>query len=196
MYSYPGGGKQLKNIFNDNNEKISDKAFSRSLLVSVVSILLCTVLLCSVTYAWFSDGQATANHIITAASFSVDVSVKDDNAGAVTVDTLSDGSMVSVLENKNVTYTVSLSINPAANAKGYCAISFNDGENITTVIMSNDPALGVNTISFTVTTAEDSTTVSFIPVWGYPAEPTVEDGDAIVLEAPPSGEEEPEQTNP
>jgi hypothetical protein len=181
MYSYPGGGKQLKNIFNVNNEKISDKAFSRSLLVSVVSILLCTVLLCSVTYAWFSDGQATANHIITAGSFSVDVSVVDDNAGEVTVDTLPNGCMIGILENKNTTYTVSLSITPGSNVKGYCAISFNDGENITTVLMSNDPALGVDTISFTVTTAEDSTTVSFIPVWGYPAAPTVEDGDAIVL---------------
>ena len=64
----------MKNILN-SKEKISEKAFSKSLLISVISILLCIVALCSITYAWFSDEALTSNNVMTAGKFYLDASV-------------------------------------------------------------------------------------------------------------------------
>ena len=37
-----------------NNEKLSDKAFARLALTSILGILVCIICLCSTTYAWFT----------------------------------------------------------------------------------------------------------------------------------------------
>ena len=176
----------MKNILDSQNEKISEKAFSHHLIISVVSILLCIVVLCSVTYAWFSQEADVGNHIITSGNFSLDVSVSTINSetsltDAVAVEQLSDGSMRCILEKKNTTYTILLSMTEEANVKGYCAISIGDDINEITSPMSKDPEIGVDNLSFTITTAEENTTVCFTPKWGYPASSTIVDGTAIVL---------------
>ena len=177
----------MKNILDFNNGKMSDKAFTQNLLISVVSILLCIGLLCSVTYAWFSKEAEVGNHIITSGNFSLDATViyitpETSEAVAVAVDTLSDGSMSCILEKKGTTYIVVLSMTEEANVKGYCAISIGNDVNEITVPMSRAPEIGVDSLSFTITTAEDNTVVCFTPKWGYPAASTLTDGASIVLE--------------
>ena len=176
----------MKNIIKSKDEKITDKAFSQSLLISVLSILLCIVALCSITYAWFSEEALTSNNTMTAGKFYLDATVTYTESGdtaekTVDVVKLTDGSMSCTLANKNTTYKIVLSMTEETNVKGYCAISINGGEKQITEPISNDSEIGVKTLSFTITTAEDNTTVSLTPVWGYPANPTVTDGTSIVL---------------
>ena len=184
----------MKNILDFKNEKISDKAFTQNLLISVVSILLCIGLLCSVTYAWFSKEADVGNQIITSGNFSLDTTVIYINPETsemvdVAVDTLSDGSMSCILAKKGTTYTVLLSMTEEANVKGYCAISIGDDVNEITVPMSRDLEIGVDSLSFTITTAEDNTVVCFTPKWGYPAFSTLMDGASIVLDGGYTDEE-------
>lgn len=178
----------MKNILDFNNEKTSEKVFSQGLIISVISILLCIVMLCSVTYAWYSEEANAGNNIITSGNFSLDATVtyinpQTSEAVTVAVDNLSNGSMRCVLEKKGITYTVVLSMTDMANVKGYCAISISDNVDKITETMSKDPEIGADTLCFTITTAEDSTIVSFTPKWGCPAVSTLTDGTAIVLNA-------------
>ena len=44
----------MKNFFDFQDEKITEKAFSKNIIVSIAGILLSIVMLCSTTYAWFT----------------------------------------------------------------------------------------------------------------------------------------------
>lgn len=183
----------MKNILNRKDVKISDKAFLKSICVSALCILMCLVALCSSTYAWFVEETSTGSNTVMPGRFYLDVSVTftdpEANAtNAVNVITLSDGAMRCTLD-KNTTYTVVLSLSEGASVKGFCDISIG-GENQTTEPLSNDPAIGKSSLSFTVTTGNDGTTAVFTPKWGYPAEPTLTDESSIVLRSDPADDGE------
>ena len=64
-----------------NNEKLSDKAFARLFLTSILGILVCIICLCSTTYAWFTGSvQVDSNKIQTADACLLSVSVYKDGA--------------------------------------------------------------------------------------------------------------------
>ena len=68
----------MKNFFECKDEKITEKAFSQSLIISVVSILLCLVALCSVTWAWFSEDVTSSSNTIKTGNCTVMVSVMNE----------------------------------------------------------------------------------------------------------------------
>ena len=174
----------LKNILDLKNEKITEKVFLQSIIVSIISILLCIIMLCSLTYAWFSTETDSGNNVITSANFSLDVSVSEtDSAAPVAIEELSDGSIKCTLAKKNTTYTVLLSMTDEANAKGYCAFKIGSDVNEVTEPMSKDAAIGKRELSFTIATSDEdaAAVVIFTPKWGYPAASTIVDGAAVVL---------------
>ena len=65
----------MKNFFDCKDEKITEKAFSQSLIISVVSILLCIVALSSVTYAWFTGETTSGSNTLMSGSFDVKITV-------------------------------------------------------------------------------------------------------------------------
>ena len=65
----------MKNIFRIDDEKITDRALTQSLLVSGFSILLCIIALCSMSYAWFSTGFSNGGNVIQSAAFDLDITV-------------------------------------------------------------------------------------------------------------------------
>ena len=50
-----------------NTEKLSDKAFARLALTSILGILVCIICLCSTTYAWFTGSVPNDNNKIQTA---------------------------------------------------------------------------------------------------------------------------------
>ena len=64
-----------------NNEKLSDKAFARLAITSILGILVCIVCLCSTTYAWFTGSvQVNSNTLKAADACLISVSVYKDGA--------------------------------------------------------------------------------------------------------------------
>ena len=62
----------------NNTENMTDKTFSRLILVSFVGIFICVVCLCSATWAWFVDSTGSATNVISAAGeFAMSVVVTD-----------------------------------------------------------------------------------------------------------------------
>ena len=58
-------------------ERLSDRAFSRGLWASVISLLICLALLCSVTYAWFTSEVESGTNNLVSGSFSLSMKVTD-----------------------------------------------------------------------------------------------------------------------
>lgn len=142
---------------NENKEeKITDKAFSRLLVTSVLGILVCIACLCSTTWAWFTGSAgSTENEIKTASECLLTVTVTDSG------ETLADVENGVSLE-EGVTYTVTLAL-PADSASGYCLIETAKRSYYTEYIARHES--GVETRTFTLT-VEETQRVTFTTRWG------------------------------
>ena len=144
-----------------NNEKLSDKAFARLALTSILGILVCIICLCSTTYAWFTGSvQGGNNTIQTANACLLSVSVYKD--GAEVVGTSAADENGETLELSQGTYTVTLTL-PKESASGYLIITA-DGQNYySDYLQRNDERDQALTFTLNVATAQ---TVTFTVRWG------------------------------
>ena len=183
----------MKNFFDSNDEKLTEKAFSRSLIISVTSILLCIVALCSATFAWFSSETTSSNNILTSGFFDFDISVFksiDESSDLVEVEVLPDlantGAYISRLTAG--TYTVQLKFKKEATVKGHCVVKIGNSVKARTDAIFKDNTYVAadgsisDTLTFTIEVGE-TTTVSFEPSWGIAAVPDINYGDVIDLDA-------------
>ncbi len=175
----------MKSFLTSHDEKITEKAFSRSLCVSVLSILLCLILLCSMTYAWFTDGTSSGGNTLTSASFGLEkpqVVQADDASVNIEVLPGENGVWRCTLPNKEEKYTVILTLDADSTAKGHCVVSINGKDQKTAAIIGdrtvNREGYPENSspFTFTIQTTENDTVVEFRPVWGVVAEPDIKMG--------------------
>ena len=177
----------MKNMFLKKDEKISDRFFMKSLVVSVVSILICIATLCSVTYAWFSKDVLSESNKLKSGHFnasvvlliadggehdsSSDLAVSPDDSGVYTLDP--------------GTYVVTIEPTDESTVKGYCILK-SGGEKYYTDVIVNENT--VNEIYSTSTSpfvfyieATEVTTFRISSEWGIPATVNVTNGDIISL---------------
>lgn len=160
-----------------NNEKLSDKAFARLVLTSILGILVCIICLCSTTYAWFTGSVQVNNNTLKAADAClISVSVYKDGAeGALaTVDTVN----AAMLECEEGTYTVTLTL-PKESASGYLIITANGQDYYSDYLQRNDE--NDQTLTFTLNVATVQT-VTFTARWGiYSGECSVNNGETLTI---------------
>ena len=182
----------MKNFFDCKDEKITEKAFSQSLIISVISILLCIVMLCSLTYAWFTSETSSSSNTLKSGSFDLDVKIERIENDAVVEDvtgkiTEQEGVWSGTLSQGK--YRVTLTRSDGSTANGYCFVKIEDGEKQPTATIANVNTEGVSAqFTFTVT-AESDTAIELTPWWGIAKDPVIENGgSAPVAETTPSGE--------
>lgn len=139
----------MKNIFDSKDEKLTEKAFIQSVVISVVGILLCIVALCSATFCWFTGGTENHSNTLVSGSFDVTITVvkgnalDDANGGQgtataqadteaaggtqaeqieVTADPAHAGVFVCNLPEAG-TYTVTLTLKEGSTVKGHCVVT-------------------------------------------------------------------------
>lgn len=171
-------------IYIPKNEKISDKAFSRTIISSVLGIFICGIFLASLTWAWFTSGVSSGTNNITAADFSVQTTYKNEQNEEINPFN-ADGTF------KKGTYTVTLTSSGSAST-GYCRVEFNENTYHTAQLFNNEN--GSNTITFKVY-ASDSDKLKITPQWGTYAKPDSEvligndeENHKIYLGTPPEPE--------
>ncbi len=177
---------------NQTQDKLTDKAFSQSLTISIFSILLCIVLLCSLTFAWFNQDVSSPTNTLEAGQFLVDITVTNDTTSTAPVGNEENGVWTYALETAD-TYKVTITVSEQATAKGYCEVRLNNGELLSTVHLIGDNYMGtvtgerIKTIEFTVT-HEGTTPGSLViaPHWGISADSSIQNGTALPL--PPAQE--------
>ena len=146
----------IKMFYNPGNEKVTEKIFLRAMISSVLGIILCTVCLAGMTWAWFSDSVTSHSSNITSASFSVEVTV---NKGTDNTERpLTDGEYI--LEQSIEKYKVTLKATGTASTV-YCKVNIN--EVIYTVQLN--PNSNNDTFIFEIDCSGTSATVTFTPTW-------------------------------
>lgn len=150
--------KGLKNmLFSSKQEKLTEKAFTQSIAISVFSILLCIIALCSVTWAWFSDGISSPTNSIQSADCNVSVLVTSDGA---TVEPL-DGKYTFA---KGKAYEIKMTATGTAKT-AYCVLNIG-GTNYYTVQIPTDAVTTENFITFTLQFTTDTPNVEIYTYWG------------------------------
>ena len=144
----------IKMFYNTGNEKVTEKIFLRAMISSVLGIILCTVCLAGMTWAWFSDSVTSHSSNITSASFSVKVTV---NKGIDNTEIPLTGYM---LEQSSEKYKVTLKATGSASTV-YCKVNIN--EVIYTVQLN--PNSNNDTFIFEIDCSGTSATVTFPPTW-------------------------------
>lgn len=169
----------MKNIFSSDDEKLNERVFSQSLIISIISILLCIIALCSITYAWFTTNVSSGENVVESSTFALVIEVADGEGNAIAVTDNQDGTHSCTLENTGE-YTVVLKMTDDTTAsKGYCEITLNATEVMQTEPISDDSSIGVNPFTFTVAAADANTVITFESKWGISAAADIADGDTV-----------------
>ena len=173
----------MKNFFDCKDEKITEKAFSQSLIISVVSILLCIVALCSVTYAWFTGETTSGSNTLMSGSFDVKITISElvdgvASANAIEAESNNEGKYTYKLQPG--TYEISLALTEDSTVKGHCVVTIgNDTQHTDAIIGTNtanvENATMTDPFKFKITVTED-TTIILEPRWGVVIGPDIENG--------------------
>lgn len=157
-----------------NNEKLSDKAFARLALTSILGILVCIICLCSTTYAWFTGSVQVNNNTLKAADAClISVSVYKDGTEETIIDT--DHSVTLECEG---TYTVTLTL-PKESASGYLILTISGQVYYSDYLQRNDERDQTLTFTLNITTAKS---VTFTAHWGiYSNDCHVKNGETLTI---------------
>ena len=148
---------------------------SPSMLMPILSILMCLVFLCSASYAWFTATEKSGENVITSSFFALDINVLDEHGNVVVVQDNTDGTQTCTFSEAG-TYTVTLRMtNDTTASKGYCELTINSTEKKQTDPISKNPANGENPFTFTIE-VEAGTVVVFEPKWGVSASSDIASG--------------------
>ena len=156
-------------------KNLTDKAFLRLILTSIISILACIICLCSTTWAWFSESSLSNNNALKSANTCLaTITLVDDN-GQELVD-LERGVKLS----KDVVYTLTLSL-PKDSASGYCVIKTQQSSYNTEYILHHNQDSPV-TLTFTVVVL-NTQTVKFSVRWGvYSGQIDLANGGQLIVQ--------------
>ena len=146
----------IKMFYNTGNEKVTEKIFLRAMISSVLGIILCTVCLAGMTWAWFSDSVTSHSSNITSASFSVKVTV---NKGTYNTEIPLTGYM---LEQSSEKYKVTLEATGTASTV-YCKVNINEVIYTARLNLNSNNAPFI--FEFEIDCSAKSATVTFTPTW-------------------------------
>ena len=178
----------MKNFFDFKDTKITEKAFSQNVLISIAGILLSIVMLCSSTYAWFSADVSSNVNKLESGHFRIN---------AVSVVPVVDGTPSNentITSNASGVYTLDegiymITIEPTAesNVRGYCLVTAN-GEEYRTDVIINDRATNEqyptsNTPYIFYIKVAELTAVKIESRWGIPADADVSANGTLDLSA-------------
>ena len=187
----------MKNILDLKNEKITEKVFLQSIIVSIVSILLCIIMLCSLTYAWFTSETESGSNTIISGSFDVKIAVSNVADESAIESNLNDKGKY-YYELQPGTYEISFKLTEESTVDGHCMVMIgSDAVQHTDAIIETSTADTGNEnmpdFKFTIKVTE-KTTVILEPLWGVVVEPDISNGELIDVIADLSDEGEENQS--
>ena len=171
---------------SEKTVKITDKMFWQNVILTVGSILVCLIMLCSTTFAWFSGETSSNSNKLASGHFDIIIALtKEADGGAsqateVLPDSQNSGNGSSTYTLPAGTYVVTLTLEDTASAKGHCVVEIGGVKKSTEVIIgegtANKDGFGLNSpLTFKLTITEADTKVTFTPRWGISVDSTLED---------------------
>ena len=154
------------------NKKLTDKAFSRLMSLSLLCILFSITCLCSTTWAWYNTSTASAGNSVESGVFDIDVSVVNAGGESLSVTKNANGKSTCTFDTAGE-YTVTVSVSDVATvASGFCLITIGEKVYATDLVTTEAPA----SFKLTLSDSEAGSNIIFAPNWGIPATPDVISG--------------------
>ena len=175
----------LKSFFQCKDEKITEKAFSQCFFISILSIVLCIVALCSTTFAWFSSATASNNNKLVSGSFDISVYVTKVSEADGTL--IENGTAIPESDDGSYklgtpgTYTVTVAPKDGSTVKGYCVVTVDASRVYKTDAVFDGNADSLTPFVFTVIAEKSDTVLTLEPHWGVLAKPDVAEGAIITV---------------
>lgn len=159
-----------------NTKELSDKAFARLALTSILGILVCIICLCSTTYAWFTGSVQVDNNTFKAADACLlSVSVYKDGTEEALATVNTENPITLECEG---TYTITLTL-PKESASGYLVLTVDGQEYYSDYLQRNDNTDQTLTFTLNVKAAK---TVTFTARWGiYSGDCHVKNGETLTI---------------
>ena len=168
---------------NKKTDKLTDKAFSRLVITSVIGILVCIACLCSTTFAWFTGATSSSKNTVVSGQFDLarpDVQfVGEDASSSFAIEATQNEGIWSCELTSAGTYTITLTATDDSTVKGHCVVVIGDGDPINTdaiivaEVAERDQIPQSNPFTFTIT-VDAPTTLTLQPRWGVVASPDIE----------------------
>ena len=145
--------------------------------LSFLGIFLTLVSLCSVTWAWFRTDVSSSDNTLRTATSNIAFTVTSGDTQVTPSASAPDGNPVYTFE-KDVPYTIHLTIGETDTAHAYCAVVINGHTYYSTLLSTSS---GVLDLHFTLQFSSTQSGVEILPRWGIPhAEPLLENGRAYL----------------
>ena len=178
----------------NNTDKLTDKVFSRMMLISILGVVISVVSLCSVTWAWFSQDITSTSNTIKAGYYEANAAVSSVTYSVMAVDDsepvttrsesfigadTSETGFYKYTFNANSPYEVRIPYS-GNGAHGYCKIYV---EGLETPMYANITSVD-GEFDFTVMLSKTAT-VRFELRWGtYSGADAVVDGGSLDITIP------------
>lgn len=133
------------------------------LLPSFLGIIVCTICLAGMTWAWFTSG-VQAQSTISAKEYSLNEMITVQNAKSGALEKSADGNYTLA---ENTTYVIKLTPSVAPKSGGYCMLRITPADGSEAVYYTQ--ALKAETeFSFTISNGNKKATCQLIAAWGVP----------------------------
>ena len=160
------------------------KAIKRSLLSSILALVLCFSMLVGTTFAWFTTQEQSDTNTLMSGHFDLSASLVRlsdtdlEPAFEVAPDRINEKSGAYYYTLPRGTYQITLTLGATATAKGFCIVDIDGVQHITETIVgentSNKDGFAISSpYVFNIQLEADVTVLSLHPHWGIPASPTL-----------------------
>ena len=144
-------------------EAAAESSVWKMLLPSVLGIIVCTICLAGMTWAWFTSGVQSQS-TISAKEYSLNETITVQNAKSGALEKSADGNYTLA---ENTTYVVKLKPSVTPKSGGYCMLKITPADGSEVVYYTQ--ALEAETeFSFTISNGNKTATCQLIAAWGEP----------------------------
>lgn len=144
-------------------EAAAESSVWKMLLPSVLGIIVCTICLAGMTWAWFTSGVQSQS-TISAKEYSLKETITVQNAKSGALEKSADGNYTLA---ENTTYVVKLKPSVTPKSGGYCMLRITPADGSEAVYYTQ--ALKAETeFSFTISNGNKKATCQLIAAWGVP----------------------------
>lgn len=144
-------------------EAAAESSVWKMLLPSFLGIIVCTICLAGMTWAWFTSGVQSQS-TISAKEYSLNEMITVQNAKSGALEKSADGNYTLA---ENTTYVVKLTPSVAPKSGGYCMLRITPADGSEAVYYTQ--ALKAETeFSFTISNGNKKATCQLIAAWGVP----------------------------
>ena len=144
-------------------EAAAESSVWKMLLPSFLGIIVCTICLAGMTWAWFTSGVQSQS-TISAKEYSLNETITVQNAKSGALEKSADGNYTLA---ENTTYVIKLTPSVAPKSGGYCMLRITPADGSEAVYYTQAPPPNTD-LSFTISNGNKTATCQLIATWGEP----------------------------